>query len=83
VLWCVVLIGAALNIGMTYLFWIDNVKLHALLVAAFSASIALLVFLTAAMDNPFRGQFSVSPDAYSDVLEKIMTTPDRPTHRAE
>jgi Protein of unknown function (DUF4239) len=79
VLWGVVLIGAALNIGMTYFFWVENVKLHALLVAAFSASIAILVFLTAAMDNPLRGEFSVSPDAYQEVLDKVMTTPVQPS----
>jgi Protein of unknown function (DUF4239) len=73
VLWGVVLIGAMLNIAMTYLFWVENVKLHAVLVAALAASIAILVFLTAAMDNPFRGEFSVSPDAYKEVLEKVMT----------
>ena len=28
--------------------------------------IGLLVFLTAAMDNPFRGEFSVSADAFQD-----------------
>ncbi len=72
VLWAVVLFGAALNIAMTYLFWVENFRLHALLVAAFSASIGLLVFLTAAMDNPFRGEFSVSSDAYASVLEKAM-----------
>ena len=73
VLWGVVLVGAALNIAMTYLYWIDNLKLHALMVAAFSAAIGLLVFLTAAMDNPFRGEFSVSPEAYKSVLDKVMT----------
>lgn len=75
VLWGVVLLGAALNIGMTYLFWIDNRKLHAILVASFAASIALLVFLTAAMDNPYRGGFNVSPDAYQTVLDKVMIPP--------
>ena len=35
--------------------------------------IALLVFLTAAMDNPFRGDFSISADAYQSVLENVMT----------
>ncbi len=31
-----------------------------------------LIFLTAAMDNPFRGEFSVSPDAYQEVLDEVM-----------
>lgn len=72
VLWGVMLVGAALNVGLTYLFWVENLRLHLVLVAAFSASIALLVFLTAAMDNPFRGEFSVSPDAYQSVLDTVM-----------
>ena len=31
-LWSVVLIGALLNIGLTYLFWVDNLRVHAILV---------------------------------------------------
>jgi hypothetical protein len=72
VLWGVVLIGAAITVGVTYLFWVENVKLHAVLVASFAACLGLLVFLTAAMDNPFRGEFSVSPGAYKSVLANVM-----------
>ena len=71
-LWGVVLVGAAFNIALNYLFRVENLKLHALLVAALSSFIALLIFLTAAMDNPFRGEFSVSPDAYQTVLDQVM-----------
>ncbi len=73
VLWAVVLIGAVINMGITYLFWTDNLRMHALLVVAFSCSLAMLIFLTAAMDNPFRGHFSVSPDAFQYVLDHVMT----------
>ena len=62
-----------LNIGLTYFFWVENVKLHALLVVAFSSALAMLIFLTAAMDNPYRGEFSVSTDAYKYVVEHVMT----------
>ena len=72
VLWEVVLLGAVVTMGITYFFWIDNLRLHALLVVAFSAALAMLIFLTAAMDNPFRGQFSVSPDAFQYVLDHVM-----------
>jgi hypothetical protein len=30
-----------------------------------------LIFLIAAMDNPFRGEFSVSPEAFETVLQYI------------
>jgi hypothetical protein len=77
-LWAVVLIGAVLSIAPTYLFWVENLRLHALLVTLLAAFIALLIFLTAAMDNPFRGEFSVSPDAYQTALDQVMTP--RPAH---
>jgi hypothetical protein len=71
-LWCVVLLGAVVNGLMTYLFWIENLSLHAALVVLLAIFIALLVYLTAAMDNPFRGEFSVSPDAFSAILNNVM-----------
>jgi hypothetical protein len=74
-LWAVVLVGAILNGLLTYLFWIENLKLHALAVAILACFIALLIFLTAAMDNPFRGEFSVNSDVFQTILEKVM----RPT----
>lgn len=77
-LWAVVLIGAFLNIALTYLFWVENRALHALLVAMLATFIGLLIFLTAAMDNPFRGDFSVSPDAYQIALDTVMS----PRHTA-
>ena len=77
-LWTVLLIGAALNIAVMYLFWVENLPLHALLVAILATFIGLLVFLTAAMDNPFRGQFSVSPDVFQDVLDKVMEAKGHP-----
>jgi hypothetical protein len=71
-LWSVVLIGALLTIALTYLFWVENRGLHALLVGILATFIALLIFLTAAMDNPFRGEFSVSPDVFQEILDNVM-----------
>jgi hypothetical protein len=71
-LWSVVLVGGLLNISLTYLFWSDNLAVHALLVGLLAIFIALLVFLTAAMDNPFRGEFSISSEAFQGVLNNVM-----------
>jgi hypothetical protein len=71
-LWAVVLIGAILNILLTYLFWVDNLGVHAILVGIVAIFIGLLVVLTAAMDNPFRGEFSISSGAFEDVLKNVM-----------
>jgi Protein of unknown function (DUF4239) len=72
-LWSVVLIGALMNGLLTYFFWVENLRLHASLVAILAVFIALLIFLTAAMDNPFRGEFSVTSEAFETILEKVMT----------
>ncbi len=74
-LWAVVLIGAILNIVLTYLFWTENLAMHSLLVAVLAIFIGLLIFLTAAMDNPFRGEFSIASDAFQDVYDHVMSQP--------
>jgi hypothetical protein len=71
-LWAVVIIGALLNIKITYLFWVENLRVHAMLIAMLATFIGLLIFLTAAMDNPFRGEFSVSPEAFEDIYVNVM-----------
>jgi hypothetical protein len=80
-LWVVVLIGGVLNMVLLYLFWVENLLLHSILVAIFATFIGLMIFLTAAMDNPFRGEFSVLPDAYQEVLDEVMKVP-KPGHPA-
>jgi hypothetical protein len=77
VLWAVVLIGAVINVGITYFFWLDNVRLQCLLLVAFSSALAMLIFLTAAMDNPYRGEFSISSDPFQYVLDHVMTKPGK------
>jgi hypothetical protein len=71
-LWSVVLLGALLNGLLTFLFWVERLWVHALVVAILAIFIALLIFVTAAMDNPFRGEFSVSCEVFRTILEKVM-----------
>jgi len=72
VLWVVVLLGGMLVFLLSHLFWIENVVLHAVLVGLQATILGLLIFLTAAMDNPFRGDFSISPDAFEQVFDQTM-----------
>jgi Protein of unknown function (DUF4239) len=71
VVWYVLLIGAALNIVLTYFFSVGRMGAHVLLTLALSAFVALLIFLIAAMDHPFRGDFSVGPDAFRAVRQQM------------
>ncbi|MBL9129795.1 MAG: DUF4239 domain-containing protein [Verrucomicrobiaceae bacterium] len=74
VIWIVVLAGAALNIALTLFFVTENLVFHVWMTVLLASLIGLLVFLIAAMDNPFRGEFSVSPEAFEIIYERFMAS---------
>ena len=70
-IWQTIFFGALLNIVITWFFVTDKFRVHLLMTGMFAALLGLLVFLVAAMDNPFRGEFSVGPDAFQLVLDSM------------
>ena len=66
-LWYVVAVGAVLGIFLTWLFSIDRLSAHLAVAGILSLLTGLVVFLIAAMDHPFRGEVSVSPEAFEIV----------------
>jgi hypothetical protein len=73
IVWFVVIVGSVLNLSFMWLFVIDNKRLHDLLTTILAALLGLLVFLLAAMDLPFRGDYSVGPDSFELVYDQLMT----------
>jgi hypothetical protein len=71
-LWYVVVIGAALNLALIWMFVIDRVSIHLALSGILSLFVGLMLFFIAAMDNPFRGTLSISPEAYQMLLDTTM-----------
>jgi hypothetical protein len=69
VMWWVVVIGAALNISILWLFSVDRLAIHLVLSGILAVFIGLMLFLIASMDNPFRGPGGISPDAY-EIIQK-------------
>jgi Protein of unknown function (DUF4239) len=69
--WYVIFFGAFLNIIITWFFVSDKFHVHLLMMALFAALLGSLVFLVAAMDNPFRGELSVGADAFELILSKM------------
>ena len=69
--WYVIFFGALLNIVITWFFVTDRFRVHILMTSKFAALLGSLIFLVAAMDNPFRGEFSVGSDALELVLAKM------------
>jgi hypothetical protein len=71
VLWCVVFIGALLNI---MLIWLLDMELHVHLIlgGVLSLFIGLVIFIIAALDHPFRGTVSISADALRSIYDSQM-----------
>lgn len=81
VVWFVLLAGASLTIGFTYLFWAESHQLHGVMVGMLAAMLGLAVFWLAAMDRPLMGPLSISVDGYVDVRELIDRGPNPPESR--
>jgi hypothetical protein len=71
IMWYVVVVGAILCIALV---WFFEMKLssHLFLGGILSFFIGTVICLIAAMDNPFRGEVSIGPDAFVNVYETIM-----------
>jgi len=66
VIWWIIAIGGALTTAFSYLFGFESFRMHLTMTGAITASLALVVVLILALDWPFRGEVSVSPQAYVD-----------------
>lgn len=71
VMWAVVLVGALMNIA---LIWLFDMKLtnHLFLGGILSAFMGLMIFLIASLDNPFRGELSIPPAPFEEILTHLM-----------
>lgn len=64
VFWVALLGGTLATILIAYFFHLSSAALHIGLVSVFGGFVGCLIFLIFAIDQPFRGQLSVQPDAY-------------------
>lgn len=71
ILWFVLVVGAVLTVGFTYLFGMRSFLLHALAVGSLAAILALVLFTIGVLDHPFDGDVRVEPEAFEDLLEEI------------
>jgi hypothetical protein len=71
-IWLVLFVGAFINIILTWFLVINNKGLDIIINLLNSALLGSLIFLIAAMDNPFRGEFSVSADSFQLLIDGLM-----------
>lgn len=72
VMWMVIWIGAAISIGVAYLYKIDDPKIHAMLVALMAGFLAVVIFMIVINDRPFSGRNGIPPDSYKLILDKLI-----------
>lgn len=70
-LWMVIIFGSLLNIMIPWFFVYDRQFIQDLMIILMAATIGLIVFLMGAMDYPFRGEFSVTPDSFKLMYERM------------
>jgi hypothetical protein len=74
-LWTLVIVGAVLCIAVSWFFHTASFSIHIWMTTLLSVLLALIIFLIAVLDNPYRGSVSVTPEPLERVYEQIMTPP--------
>ncbi len=64
-LWIILISGAALTIGFSYLFGAQNFATHAVMTLILTAVIALAFYTIVTLDFPFAGPVAIGPDAFT------------------
>jgi hypothetical protein len=68
IMWVVLLAGAYVTVAFTYLFGFERTVMQQLMIGGLSLIIGLVLFLTLALDYPFRGSIAVGPGAFQSLL---------------
>jgi len=73
-LWTLILAGGLICIVVTWFFHMESLSMHTWMTVLFAGLLGLMVFMVAALDNPYRGKISVSSDPLVRVYQ-IMNKP--------
>ena len=80
-IWLVLFIGAALTVGFTFFFGLENLRVQMLMTGMLSLLIFLALFVALSIDHPFTGAAAVEPTSIervlSDLHEAGMTDPNQ------
>jgi hypothetical protein len=74
VMWLTVGVGAAINMLLIWLFRL-NLSVHLLLGGLISFFTATMICLIVLLDNPYRGELGVPPEAFQLIYEQLMNNP--------
>jgi len=69
VMWFVLVAGALVTMAFTYLFGFKETIMQQLMIGLLAVLIGMVLFLTVALDYPFRGGLTVTPEAFENALQ--------------
>ncbi|MGA6222256.1 DUF4239 domain-containing protein [Streptomyces umbrinus] len=70
-LWAVLLIGAAVNIGFVFLFGMESLRAHGGVAFALVFTVGVMLLIVYEFNYPFSGPLKVEPTAFRLALERI------------
>jgi len=71
-LWTLILIGGVICIVVTWFFHIESLQMHFWMTLFTAGLLGLMIFIVAALDNPYRGAISVSPEPLVRVYHQMI-----------
>jgi hypothetical protein len=71
VVWVVMVSGAVITVGFTYLFAMRSFNLHAVATGALTVVVVLLLFTVGVLDHAFDGDVRVGPGAFELALKEM------------
>jgi hypothetical protein len=72
-LWTLVIVGALICIAVTWFLHPESFTMHFWMTILFSSLLGLLIFLIAVLDNPYRGEMSVTPEPLELLYQQTMS----------
>jgi hypothetical protein len=72
VMWLVIIVGAVISLSASFFFKVEDVRLHGILVTLLAMFVGLVIFMTFALDRPFRGDLGVRPEPYQLIYDHLM-----------
>lgn len=69
--WVLVIVGGLITLVVAWFFDVRSLAMHVWMMVMLSGLLGLLIFLIAALDNPFRGGVSITPQAIETVYQMV------------
>jgi tetrahydromethanopterin S-methyltransferase subunit F len=71
ILWMTLIVGGAITVGFSLLFGVRSARSQGVITGLLAAMVALLLFVLHALDQPFRGDVQVRPEAFERALDEM------------